>query len=192
MSSPLVDPSATSLSDFYTQTAIANAPKHTGRLPLSGDEEKSTLPPFRMTASEPYVVPSRVAEQMQYRQESTPLNTIFFSEANLENLQQEIAAAVFQMSGSKRYIIGPQNDADLKTVMRSSYLQYAQNDPTRVSEELTSLNNRVIGWCSNNIMVEIEAYKYYRRDIEDFPAPIERPVMTNIYGTRTGELKSFF
>jgi hypothetical protein len=192
MSSPLVDPSATSLSDFYTQTAIANAPKHTGRLPLSGDEEKSTLPPFRMTASEPYVVPSRVAEQMQYRQESTPLNTIFFSEANLENLQQEIAAAVFQMSGSKRYIIGPQNDADLKTVMRSYYLQYAQNDPTRVSEELTSLNNRVIGWCSNNIMVEIEAYKYYRRDIEDFPAPIERPVMTNIYGTRTGELKSFF
>jgi hypothetical protein len=145
-----------------------------------------------MTASEPYVVPSRVAEQMQYRQESTPLNTIFFSEANLENLQQEIAAAVFQMSGSKRYIIGPQNDADLKTVMRSYYLQYAQNDPTRVSEELTSLNNRVIGWCSNNIMVEIEAYKYYRRDIEDFPAPIERPVMTNIYGTRTGELKSFF
>jgi hypothetical protein len=192
MSSPLVDPSATSLSDFYTQTAIPNAPKHTGRLPLSGDEEKSTLPPFRMTASEPYVVPSRVAEQMQYRQESTPLNTIFFSEANLENLQQEIAAAVFQMSGSKRYIIGPQNDADLKTVMRSYYLQYAQNDPTRVSEELTSLNNRVIGWCSNNIMVEIEAYKYYRRDIEDFPAPIERPVMTNIYGTRTGELKSFF
>jgi hypothetical protein len=192
MSSPLVDPSATSLSDFYTQTAIANAPKHTGRLPLSADEEKSTLPPFRMTASEPYVVPSRVAEQMQYRQESTPLNTIFFSEANLENLQQEIAAAVFQMSGSKRYIIGPQNDADLKTVMRSYYLQYAQNDPTRVSEELTSLNNRVIGWCSNNIMVEIEAYKYYRRDIEDFPAPIERPVMTNIYGTRTGELKSFF
>jgi hypothetical protein len=192
MSSPLVDPNANSLSDFYTQTAIPNAPKHTGRLPLSGDEEKSTLPPFRLTANEPYVVPSRVAEQMQYRQESTPLNTVYFSEANVANLQKEIAGAVYMMSGTKRYMIGPQNDADLKTVMRSYYLQYSQNDPSRVSEELTLLNNRVIGWCANNILVEIEAYKYYRKDIEDFPAPIERPVMTNIYGTRTGELKSFF
>ena len=187
-----MNPNATSLSDFYTQTAIPNAPKHTGRLPLSGDEEKSTLPPFSLTAKEPYVVPSRVAEQMQYRHEATPLNTVFFSEANLDALQAEIAAAVFQMSGTNRYVIGPQSDADLKTVMRSYYLQYAQNDPTRVAEELTLLNNRVIGWCANNILVEIEAYKYYRRDIEDFPAPIERPVMTNIYGTRTGELKSFF
>lgn len=192
MSSPLVDPNARSLSDFYTQTAIPNAPKHTGRLPLSGDEEKSTLPPYRLTAQEPYVVPSRVAEQMQYRHESTPLNTIYFSESNLANLQSEIASAVLQMSGTKRYVIGPQSEADLKTVMRSYYLQYGQNDPSRVSEELTLLNNRVIGWCANNILIQIEAYKYYRKDIEDFPAPIERPVMTNIYGTRTGELKSFF
>ena len=192
MSSPLVDLTAQSLSDFYTGTAIPNAPKHTGRLPLSGDEEKSTLPAYTLTAQEPYVVPTRVAEQMQYRHESTPLNTIYFSEANLENLQGAIASAVYQMSGNKRYVIGPQNEADLKTVMRSYYLQYAQNDPSRVSEELELLNNRVIGWCANNILVEIEAYKYYRKDIEDFPAPIERPVMTNIYGTRTGELKSFF
>lgn len=192
MSSPLVDKTVTSLSDFYTQTAIPNAPKHTGRLPASASEEKSTLPPYSLTANEPYVVPSRVAEQMQYRHEATPLNTIYFSEANVNNLQQEIAGAVLMMSGSKRYIIGPQNEADLKTVMRSYYLQYAQNDPLRVSEELTLLNNRVIGWCANNILVEIEAYKYYRKDIEDFPAPIERPVMTNIYGTRTGELRSFF
>jgi hypothetical protein len=129
---------------------------------------------------------------MQYRHESTPLNTIYFSESNLANLQAEIASAVLQMSGTKRYVIGPQSEADLKTVMRSYYLQYGQNDPSRVSEELTLLNNRVIGWCANNILVQIEAYKYYRKDIEDFPAPIERPVMTNIYGTRTGELKSFF
>jgi len=180
------------LSDFYTQTAIQNAPKHTGRLPLSGDEEKSTLPPFTLTAQEPYVVPSRVAEQMQFRHEATPLNSVFFSEDNLENLQGAIAAAVLQMSGAKRYVIGRQNDADLKTIMRSYYLQYAQNDPSRVAEELELLNNRVIGYSANNILVEIEAYKYYRKDIEDFPAPIERPVMTNIYGTRTGELKSFF
>lgn len=180
------------LSDFYTQTAIANAPKHTGRLPLSGDEERSTLPAYTLTAQEPYVVPSRVAEKMQYRHESTPLNSVFFSEDNIENLQGAIASAVLQMSGTKRYVIGRQSDADLKTIMRSYYLQYAQNDPTRVAEELELLNNRVIGYSANNILVEIESYKYYLKDIMDFPAPIERPVMTNIYGTRTSELRSFF
>jgi hypothetical protein len=76
--------------------------------------------------------------------------------------------------------------------MRSYYLQYAQNDPTRVAEELELLNNRVIGYSANNILVEIESFKYYLKDIMDFPAPIERPVMTNIYGTRTSELRSFF
>jgi hypothetical protein len=129
---------------------------------------------------------------MQYRHESTPLNTVFFSEANLENLQTEIASSVLSMSGPKQYVIDRQSDTDLKTVMRSYYLQYAQNDPERVSEELELLNNRVIGWCANNILVEIEAYKYYRKDIQDFPAPIERPTQATIYGTRTGELKSFF
>jgi hypothetical protein len=40
--------------------------------------------------------------------------------------------------------------------------------------------------------VEVEAYRYYRKDILDFPAPIANPVDVKIYGTRTGELKSFF
>lgn len=41
-------------------------------------------------------------------------------------------------------------------------------------------------------MVEIVAYKHFRKDILDFPEPIERPKDMQIYGTRTGELKSFF
>ena len=76
--------------------------------------------------------------------------------------------------------------------MRSYYLQYAKNDPSRVAEELSNLNDRVIAFCSNRIMVEIEAYVYYRKDIMDFPAPIERPIDSHIFGTRTGELKRFF
>jgi hypothetical protein len=53
--SSLADLTVETLSEFYTRTAIPNAPKHTGRLPLSGDEEKSTLPPYTLTAQEPYV-----------------------------------------------------------------------------------------------------------------------------------------
>jgi hypothetical protein len=69
--------------------------------------------------------------------------------------------------------------------MRSYYLQYA-------GETLEQLNERVVAFCSNRIAVEVEAYRFYRKDILDFPAPIARPIDTQVYGTRTGELKSFF
>ena len=178
-----------SLAEFYTKTAIPNAPKHTGRLPLSDKETKFPVPTAPLFAPEPYLVPERVAEQIQYRHSNTDLNTAFFSEANIDRLQLQIQGAVFAMVGAR---IDRQSDPDLKLVMRSYYLQYARNDPTQVSRELEELNERVVNFCANRIAVEVEAYRYYRKDILDFPAPIEHPLDVKIYGTRTGELKSFF
>jgi hypothetical protein len=86
--------------------------------------------------------------------------------------------------------IDRQSDPDLMMVMRSYYLQYAENNGS--SGELASLNDRVIQFCANRISVEVEAYRYYRKDILDFPEPIARPIDTQVFGTRTGELKSFF
>jgi hypothetical protein len=178
-----------SLAEFYTKTAIQNAPKHTGRLPLSDSETKLSIPSAPLFAPEPYMIPERVAEQIQYRHSNTDLNTLFFSEQNVDRIQLQIQGAVFGMVGAR---IDRQSDVDLKLVMRSYYLQYARNDPTKVGEELNELNERVVSFCANRIAVEVEAYRYYRKDILDFPAPIEHPLDVKIYGTRTGELKSFF
>lgn len=180
---------AQQLAEFYTKTAIPNAPKHTGRLPMSGDEEKLSIPTAELFAPEPYMVPEAISEQIQYRHSDTPLNKLFFSQGNTDSLQEQIQATVYQMVGGK---IDRQSDVDLKLIMRGYYLQYAQNNPQRVAEELEELNQRVVHFASNRIAVEVEAYRYYRKDIMDFPAPIANPVDVNIYGTRTGELKSFF
>ncbi len=187
--SSIADYETMSLAEFYTRTAIPNAPKHTGRLPLSDSESKLSIPSAPLFAPEPYIVPERVAEQIQYRHSNTDLNTAFFSEQNVDRLQLQIQGAVFAMVGAR---IDRQSDPDLKLVMRSYYLQYARNDPTQVSKELEELNERVVNFCANRIAVEVEAYRYYRKDILDFPAPIEHPLDVKIYGTRTGELKSFF
>ena len=190
--SSLVQDWVQSLSDFYTGTAIPNAPKHTGRLPLSDSEEKMSIPRGTLyTMHEPAMIPALVAEQIQYRHTNTPLNTVFFSEANKANLQQKIHDAVLAASKGE-YDIGEQSEADLSLIMRSYYLQYAENDPSEVAAELDKLNQRVVAYASNRIMVEIVAYKRFRKDILDFPEPIERPKDMQIYGTRTGELKSFF
>jgi hypothetical protein len=107
----------------------------------------------------------------------------------MDFLQEQIRATVASMVNAQ---IDRQSDSDLLMVMRSYYLTYAQNIPGNEAQELKELNDRVVAFCSNRIAVEVEAYRYYRKDILDFPAPIQRPIDTQIYGTRTGELKSFF
>lgn len=170
------------LSDFYTQTAIPDAPKHTGRLPLSHQESQMSVPPAVLFAPEPGMASSVVKERIQFRHSSTPVNEEFFSPANMDILQDRIRTDVRGMVSAD---IGRQSDTDLMLVMRSYYLQYA-------GDTVQELNERVILFCANRISVEVEAYRYYRKDILDFPAPIQRPIDTQVYGTRTGELKSFF
>ena len=180
---------AQDLVDFYTKTAIPNAPKHTGRLPLSDQEARTSVPPAVLFAAEPYLVSSMMKENIQFRHSNTNLNEQFFGQSNIDLLQARIQGEVRQMVGAE---IGRQSDPDLMMVMRSYYLQYARNDPNDVAAELSELNDRVVGFCSNRIAVEVEAYRYFRKVILDLPAPIARPIDTQIYGTRTGELKSFF
>jgi len=116
---------------------------------------------------------------------------VFFSQGNIANLQQKIHDAVLDLSNGE-YNLSPQSEADLMLIMRSYYLQYGQNDPSNVAVELEELNQRVVSFAASRIMVEVVAYKRFRKDILDFPEPIARPMDMNIYGTRTGELKSFF
>ena len=175
-------PWASALADFYTQTAIPNAPKHTGRLPLSDQETRMSVPPAVLFAPEPGMASSEVKERIHFRHSSTPVNEQFFSPQNMDILQDRIRTMVRGMVSAD---IDRQSETDLSMVMRSYYLQYA-------GESVEQLNERVANFCANRIAVEVEAYRYYRKDILDFPAPIQRPIDTQIYGTRTGELKSFF
>ena len=94
------------------------------------------------------------------------------------------------MSGSK-HRIDPQSEDDLKLIMRSYYLMYSRNT-SNVAEELEDLNRRVTGYASAKIFSELDFYLFYRQDIQDFAAPIANPTNVNVYGTRYGELKSFF
>lgn len=180
------------LSDFYTGTAIPDAPKHTGRLPLSDSEEKLSIPRTSMYADEaPILEAALMSEQMHYRHVNTPLNTVFFSQSNLDNLQQQLQDRVLDLSKGE-FKIGRQSDADLMLIMRSYYLQFGDNNPDEVARELAQLNERVVAFASNRIMVELVAYERYRKDILDFPEPLDLPKDMHIKGTRTGELKSFF
>jgi hypothetical protein len=121
----------------------------------------------------------------------SPLNSVFFSEANVDRIQQSIIEQVFLMTDSK-IKIDRQSDHDLKIIMRSYYLTYAKNNPNFVAQELEELNRRVIGYSAAKIYSELDFHMFYLNDLEQFPAPIENPTNTQVYGTRYGELRSWF
>jgi hypothetical protein len=184
------------LDRLYIETAIPGAPKHTGFVPNLADPEVHTTEAFRlfkMHADDPKLpFGSQFKQQATVRIHTpTPLNQSFFSDQNIDHIHSEIRYGVW-VASNNQYIIDRQNDDDLKTIMRSYYLQYSMNDPAKMKEELESLNKRVVGFAVDRVMVEAKQYVKYRKDILDYPDPISRPINVNIVGSKSAEFKSFF
>jgi hypothetical protein len=170
------------------------APRHSGYVPNMNDPSLTgfTARPFSMYAEGGSLFGNDTRSDMVgHLHKETPLNKIYFSQQNIDFLQSEIQKQVNIMSGGK-YNIDRQSEDDIKIIMRSYYLMFGKNDPNFVERELQDLNSRVVGYCSAKIYSEVDFYMFYRNDIADFAAPIANPTNVHVYGSRTGELKSFF
>ena len=195
LSKTFVDPM--SVENRYNMTsthAQYPQPEHGGRVPNIRDPALSSYAatPYKLYQEGTPVYPQdNRRELVGHIHKETPLNKVFFSEANLEKLQKDIHDQVFAMSGGK-YRIDRQNDDDLKLIMRSYYLMFGENNPLRVADELKALNNRVVGYAAGKIFSEVDFHMFYLNDLEEFAPAIANPTNTAVYGTRTGELKSFF
>lgn len=172
------------------------APQHGGRIPNIMDSTTPQLVfensgfPYKQSGPSLFGDTTRT-DLIGHYHSPTPLNTVFFSDDNIEIIQKAIHDQVFLMSGNK-YKIDRQSDDDLKIIMRSYYLSYGENRPDKVSENLADLNSRVIGYASAKIYSEVDFHMFYLKDLQDFAPPIANPTKVSVYGTRTGELKSFF
>lgn len=169
------------------------APKHGGHVPNINDPSLASFAamPYKLYQEKGRIMGDDRTDLVGHIHKETPLNTVFFSKSNVDHLQVKIREQVNLMSGGK-YNIDRQNDDDLKIVMRSYYLTFGRNDPNNVAGELDELNGRVVGYCAGKIYSEVEFHMFYRKDLEEFAPPIANPTNTQVYGTRYGELKSFF
>jgi hypothetical protein len=184
------------LSRYYVETAVPNAPKHTGFVPTLDDPETNSTQAFRLfnTYQEDPKLPygSAFNQQATIRiHTATSLNQAFFSEENIQLLQTELRYRVWLKSG-KQHVIDPQRPDELKTIMRSYYLQYAGNVPGREKEELEGLNERVLAFCVDDVLGSISMFLHNRKDVLDFPDPIANPINVDVKGTKGAEFKSFF
>lgn len=181
----------------YNMTSTSQqypAPAHNGAVPNINDPKLQSFGamPYKLYKEGPALFgQTNRWDMVGHIHKTTPLNEVFFSDANIDKLQKDIQGQVMLMSGGK-YDIDRQNDDDLKLIMRSYYLMFSQNNPMAVSSELADLNSRVVGYAAAKVYSEVDFHMFYRKDLEEFAPPIANPMNSNVYGTRTGELKSFF
>lgn len=119
-------------------------------------------------------------------QSPTPLSNAFFSEVNVNSLQEQIRYSVWKKS-NEEHIIGKQDPTQLKLIMRSIFLQNSKNLPTNLLDQVKNLNKDVINYCVEKILVQINQKINYLRDIEQGPQPMERSINVSIKGDKSLE-----
>ena len=135
--------------------------------------------------------PSAYREALTGNWESNNLAIAFFSEKNVQMVQNGIRAGVYEKSQQK-YLIGPQNIDSLKIIMRSVFLQHSKNLETNIQEQITQLNQIVYDYAIPQILGEATGYIKYKRDISTLAVPLSHPKYMSKAGTNKMEMKPWF
>jgi len=122
--------------------------------------------------------------------DETYLSKAFFSQENIQMIQNGIRSGVYHRSNGQ-YLIGPQDCDSLKIIMRSVYLQYSANQLANVTQQIEELNKIVLNYCIQQVYGEAQGYLKYIDDASTLVVPIAHPVMAN-NTDRTLELKTWF
>lgn len=107
--------------------------------------------------------------------EDNTLARVFFSAGNIQILQNGLRAGVYSMSKDK-IVIPPQNQDQLKIVMRSTYLQYAEHMPNDITGQVERLNKIVWDFVIPTVYNEAVGYLKYMQDQSSLVMPMDRPL----------------
>lgn len=111
----------------------------------------------------------------------------YFSKPNVDRVQELIISRVFQLSNGE-FRIGRQSDLQLQIIMRSIYLSYGKNAPTRIKEQVDELNQYVVDEAMNTIMPNIRQYLSYREEISTPRKFFDWPINPSSKGEKTFSL----
>ena len=112
----------------------------------------------------------------------TPLNTLFFSAFNIEQIQRGIHKKIKETTG---YSIDRQKAGDLIAIMRTVFITNSTNGYNNACPQVEFMNERTIDMAVSQINTGLAQYMGYLRDIESVPVPLDLPKNENSYGLIT-------
>jgi hypothetical protein len=107
--------------------------------------------------------------------EDNTLARVFFSAGNIQIIQNGLRAGVYKMSKNK-IVIPPQNTDQLKIIMRSMYLQYAEHLPDNITQQVERLNKLVWDYAVPTVYNEAVGYMKYMQDQSSLVMPMDLPI----------------
>jgi hypothetical protein len=153
--------------------SILQYDQYNGRVHLLDDSN----PDLRFQMAEKISIKNKATE---YRDaltglhEETVLSRAYFSEENIQILQNGLRAGVYELS-NKEWSVPPQNIDNLKIIMRSIYLQYAKHSTTEsITDQIRKLNQYVLDYAVPKVYNEAQGYLNYIRDQSTLVMPLER------------------
>jgi hypothetical protein len=154
-------------------------PAFSGRVDLVPGSAAADYPLFSQPGGSRRLSGVALGSLRQMDTRESPLAQAFFSDANIEAVQQAVRYGVFRASGAEAIVIGRQSDTELLTVMRSIYQQFGRNQPVAVLHQVRELNAKVLNFCVPRVLQEVLTHQRYQRDIS-------RPRELMAHGTIAG------
>ena len=106
----------------------------------------------------------------------TPLGELFFSQENINRIQQKIKLEVFVRTKGKYKIEVDQNESDLLIVMRDVYITDSMNQPYKLVHQVKILNHRTIEKIVPDMISLIKQDEEYINQLDKPIDPIPLPV----------------
>lgn len=123
-------------------------------------------------------------ESMTARKESTPLSKAFFSEKNVNHVQDLIRYSVYKKTDR---VISRQSAIDLHILMTSIHEEYSSNACDNLEEDIKGLNEKVVDISVKIIVTNLKQYLTFLVDKSSFPTPLDRPSNESIKGRNSLE-----
>lgn len=115
------------------------------------------------------------------KQTPTPLNTLYFSEFNMNLIQRAIRQKFKDETGVS---IDYQNKDDIFSIMRVVFINNAGNHTEAINSQVKFMNSLVIKTALGQIRSGVAQYMGYVRDIDSIALPPEPPINTSTYGNK--------
>lgn len=116
-----------------------------------------------------------------YGKERTPLYDAFFSEFNMNTIQDGIIQRTLEQTGKN---INKQDARPLSIIMESVYSVNVYNPYGDIQSQVSAMNNQVIYECTRQTVMGVQAYSRYINDINSQPVPMNNPAYTSPVGIK--------
>lgn len=169
-----------------TQQGFTNYPTTNGRIDIISPTLNNQ---FELSDKIPVHTTAAFRDAMTGNWMNTPLSLAYFSSENINIIQNNIRKGVYDKSNGE-FVIGLQDEDELKIIMRSVFLQNSLNLKTNIRQQIRDLNALVESYAIDQVYKEAISYLKYKRDASNMYALLALPSNSSTRG-KTLELQRF-